>query len=761
MPAPDAAVLSQLRDRLRAGLWISLTSITAFALADLALWHADLTPLLALKLLQVAFILVALPLLRRARTLRAATAVAVPIVASIYVTTAASGIATADFSTSPFLLVAFATATAALLPWGGGAQLVTVVVAASAMLVNVLAVTGGPAAAATYPALGVAVALAGSVYVAHERTRGRREYARTAVLLAGQSRVLEMVARDVPLREILESLALLVESCSPGLLCSVLLLEDGRLRHGGAPSLPESYTTAIDGVAIGPRVGSCGTAVYRREPVVVTDIASDPLWTDYREVGLAHGLRACWSAPILSSDGRCLGTFAMYYRTPRSPRDDDWHRIAVAAHLAGLAIERRQTEEALAQSKRELEDESRISGALARVGQAMISSLSAPELLDRLCELTTDLLGCDCSATTLRQSDDVYVPQSAHGYPPDELEALRLLRLSSPAMAGLLALLDDQGLVQVKTERVEDAMTAALLRRHRISVSVYVPLRRGDEVIGILFAGLRDRSRTFTPLEQRIAMGIAHVASMALENARLVAELRRANLIKSEFVSTMSHELRTPLSVILGYTDILGDTLREDDHSHTLDRIRRSGLELLEMVEATLDLNRLETGRDPIQPERVEVRALLDELASEFAAVGRSPATVLQWHRGDDVQLCTDRRKLKIILKNLVGNALKFTPAGEVVVRCQATESGAVLRVRDTGIGIDEAQIPIIFEMFRQVDGSDSRSHGGVGLGLYITRRLVAQLGGDIQVESVVGRGTTFTVTLPGLAEDTALSATA
>src|SRR5207244_9423275 len=134
-----------------------------------------------------------------------------------------------------------------------------------------------------------------------------------------------------------------------GSLSSILLLDPNanRLRHGAAPSLPIAYTEAIDGIAIGPSVGSCGTAAYRAEPVIVSDIATDPLWADYRDLALAHGLRACWSTPILSSSGKVLGTFAIYYREPRSPTPLNHSVIGQVVHLASIAIEREQAEEAL------------------------------------------------------------------------------------------------------------------------------------------------------------------------------------------------------------------------------------------------------------------------------------------------------------------------------------------------------------------------------------------------------------------------------
>ena len=173
------------------------------------------------------------------------------------------------------------------------------------------------------------------------------ERKRAEALRDGERRILEMIAHDAPLEEILEKLVRVVEAQFAGLLCSVLLLdEDGQhVRHGAAPSLPEPYSKAIDGLCIGPKAGSCGTAMYRREPVVVADILQDPLWEAYRDVAEPYGLRACWSTPILAHSGKALGSFAMYYREPRSPSPDETRALEMATHLAGIAIERKRARE--------------------------------------------------------------------------------------------------------------------------------------------------------------------------------------------------------------------------------------------------------------------------------------------------------------------------------------------------------------------------------------------------------------------------------
>ncbi|HZE71545.1 MAG TPA: PAS domain S-box protein [Pyrinomonadaceae bacterium] len=201
----------------------------------------------------------------------------------------------------------------------------------------------------------------GNILQWYGTTTDIEDFKRAEALLAGEKQLLEMIARDESLALILDALCRLVEDLSSGSLSSILLLENGnRLRHGAAPNLPKSYTEAIDGAVIGPSEGSCGTAAYRKEPVIVSDIATDPLWVNYRDLALAHGLRACWSTPILSSDGRVLGTFAIYSREEASPTAQQHNIIEQVTHLASIAIERKQAEDALQKAQAELAHVTRV-----------------------------------------------------------------------------------------------------------------------------------------------------------------------------------------------------------------------------------------------------------------------------------------------------------------------------------------------------------------------------------------------------------------
>ena len=191
-----------------------------------------------------------------------------------------------------------------------------------------------------------------------ERAAGQRSHE----LNTGQGRLLEMIARGLPLKETLHELMLLIESQSDGVTCSTLLLDETGLliRPGAAPNLPEEYTRALDGLPIGPGVGSCGTAMYLKKQVIVTNMMEDPLWAPYKQLIEPHGYLACWSTPIYLNANEVLGAFAMYHRSQRSPDENDMELIEFATRLAGIAIERTRREIELTRYRENLEDLIRI-----------------------------------------------------------------------------------------------------------------------------------------------------------------------------------------------------------------------------------------------------------------------------------------------------------------------------------------------------------------------------------------------------------------
>jgi signal transduction histidine kinase len=288
----------------------------------------------------------------------------------------------------------------------------------------------------------------------------------------------------------------------------------------------------------------------------------------------------------------------------------------------------------------------------------------------------------------------------------------------------------------------------AIYAAHGVRRVLYVTLREGDAPVGILSL-VRSTEHRFDASERFLARGIADQAVLALRTARLVADLRQANQLKTEFVSTMSHELRTPLNVILGYAEIAADAAHDAEEREAIAHIVQAGHQLLELIENTLEIGRIDAGRDAPRLAAVWLPDLWADIGRHCAALPRRETVQLVWEPAPSVGIETDARKLTVILRNLVGNAGKFTPTGFVRVAAALIATHLVVRVSDTGIGIRPEDQAKIFEMFRQVDQSDTRAYGGTGLGLYIVRRFAEQLGGTVEVESTLGQGATFTVTLP------------
>lgn len=392
--------------------------------------------------------------------------------------------------------------------------------------------------------------------------------------------------------------------------------------------------------------------------------------------------------------------------------------------------------------------------AMARVGQELIASLDIPVLLGSLCRITSEILGCDFSHTFLYQPvNAVFQAVAGFGDPPDKWEQLRQSQMPRAFVQTLVERLEKGAVVQVGKATSPELMPEGLQAAYGITHALFVPLRRGSEIVGVHTAGYRGREQPFPRSAERVAARIADMASLALQNARLVEELDRANAVKADFVASMSHELRNPLNILIGYHDLLLDGAFDpltEKQEEIVRRLLHQSRELLNLINATLDLSGLDAGRIPLRWDTVDAAALVAVVAREGQPHGAEPRIRVTSQALEPLpHLQTDAAKLKLVLSNLLSNALKFTAEGEITITARPRQGGIEFAVADTGIGIAPDALQRIFEPFQQADTTISARFGGVGLGLHIVRRLVNLLGGVVAVESEIGRGSVFRIWLP------------
>jgi signal transduction histidine kinase len=297
----------------------------------------------------------------------------------------------------------------------------------------------------------------------------------------------------------------------------------------------------------------------------------------------------------------------------------------------------------------------------------------------------------------------------------------------------------------------------ALLPNTRAELAV--PLVMGDDALGVLnlqsdkvdFFSAED-IQTQRTLAAQIAIAVQNAFRYA-EQVKTAAQLRQVDQLKSEFLASMSHELRTPLNSIIGFADVLLEGLDgelNDRMEEDVRLIRDSGDHLRSLIGDILDMSKIEAGRMELRYENIDMRQMASEIVSTSNPLAHEKSLALYADISPEVGVIeADRTRLRQVMWNIIGNAIKFTEEGAVILSMQLQDENLLVSVRDTGIGIEPENIPIVFEQFRQVDGSLNRSVGGTGLGMPITKNLVELHGGEIWVESVVDQGSTFWFTVP------------
>jgi len=401
--------------------------------------------------------------------------------------------------------------------------------------------------------------------------------------------------------------------------------------------------------------------------------------------------------------------------------------------------------------------------ALGEVGRAVSSTLDLEKVLTTIVARALELAGA--SGGMISEYDEAtqhFRLRTAHGAEDELVEVSRAApaRLGEGTTGKAAATRAPVQVPDILDEGAYDVVRfRTVMARLGYRSLISVPLLREDRILGALTVWRRQVGE-FSPDVVKLLQTFATQSTLAIQNASLFRELEEksrelelASRHKSEFLANMSHELRTPLNAVLGYTELILDSIYGEVPAKIRDamtRIDKSGRHLLGMINDVLDLSKIEAGQlalslaDYSMKELVHtVFAAVESLAAEKKlALNVDVAADLPRGRGDE-------RRLSQVLLNLVGNALKFTEAGQVRVRAGLKDGEFLVSVSDTGPGISAADQQRIFEAFQQVDSSLTRKKGGTGLGLSIARRIVELHGGRLSVDSVLGKGSTFSFTIP------------
>ncbi|MBV8478162.1 MAG: PAS domain-containing protein [Acidobacteria bacterium] len=526
--------------------------------------------------------------------------------------------------------------------------------------------------------------------------------------------VLEMIMSHEPLSRVLESLCLKIEDCFQGLVCSILILDSDAitLRHGAGPSLPQAYVAAIDGVPVGPRAGSCGTAAYRAQPVVVTDIATDPLWAEYRQLALAHGLRACWSMPISSRTGIVLGTFACYYREPRTPEADHLLVIDRAVHLAGIAIERSRTK----------------------------SDLEAAEhryrtLVERLPAITY-MAEVGVTGRWLFVSPQI---QSMLGYTPAQWMADPSLWMTSIHE-------DDLRLALEAEKRVQE--TGELYKAE------YRMRARNGRVLWFRDEGaILDDMPGPKPIMQGVLYDIT-------QYKHLEEQLRQAQKMEAvgQLAGGIAHDFNNLLTVMGAHNDRIRERHAPEHPSYAdASEVQEAVARATSLTQQLLAFSR----KQFLQPRVLNLGCVLPDLGNMIRRVLTENIALQMKVEPHLYRVKVDRTQIEQAILNLTVNARDAMPkGGEIAISATnlqldrpttltqgSLEPGnyVLLAVQDSGIGMDEETQSHIFEPFF----TTKKPGKGTGLGLSTVYGVMKQSGGAISVESAPHRGTLFKLFFP------------
>ena len=556
-------------------------------------------------------------------------------------------------------------------------------------------------------------------------------------------------------------------------LFSALFQFDGELLHLVAH---HNYTREALEAAHGvyparPSRGQGSTrAILERAVIHIPDVEGD---AEYQTLGVARviGWRSGLFVPMLRA-GAPIGVIMVARAEAGAFSDNEIELLEAFADQAVIAIENVRLFTELQMRTGELTQSVEKLTALGEVSRAVTSTLDIETVLDTIVSRASQLAGAaGCSIFEYDAAAEQFELRATHNDDTQFVEALRAvpLRKGEGLMGRAAEMREPIQVPDITQPGAYESSVRDTLIRFGYRALLSVPLLREDQIIGSLSFN-RKTPGAFPPEVVDVLRTFATQSALAIQNARLFREiadksrqLEAASRHKSEFLANMSHELRTPLNAIIGFSEVLAERMFgevNEKQAEYLQDILSSGRHLLSLINDILDLSKVEAGRLELELGRFHLPTALENaltLVRERAT--RHGITLTQTVDERVGDIVADERKVKQVLLNLLSNAVKFTPeGGRVGLTATAAEGIITIAVSDTGIGIAPADQAVIFEEFRQVGREDARKQEGTGLGLTLAKKFVELHGGRIWVQSEVGKGSTFTFTLPVRPERTTSS---